>query len=137
MLPFRGQTLWWIKPSIIYFDNIDDAVDTHADEANAIITTAYTKIRDIIQQDGGKRVTQHTFQILGVMQDLVKQLQPTSLELRQIAEKYEVEKRVNEGMAAAAALRDATMARLPDLYGQLRQKVRLSLHIFLFFYKMC
>ena len=46
------------------FDLVDDAIDAHVDEANAVITRAVTKIRDLIQEDGRKFVTQHTFRIL-------------------------------------------------------------------------
>lgn len=112
------------------FDAVDDKVDAHADEANALIATAYTQIRDLIQQDGGKHVTQHTVQILGVLRNLKKQLQSEGL-----AEKYEVKERVNEASTAAAALLDVTKAKIQDskLFGQLQQKVRLLQHNILWF----
>jgi hypothetical protein len=112
------------------FDAVDDKVDAHADEANALIATAYSQICDLIQQDGGK--SDATYRSgLGVLRNLTKQLQPKSLELKQMAEKYEVERRVNEGFAATVALADATKAKVQDskLFNQLQQKVRLSLHI--------
>ncbi|KAF8813665.1 hypothetical protein BYT27DRAFT_7180416 [Phlegmacium glaucopus] len=115
------------------FDVVDGAVDAHADEANAIIATAYTKIRDLIQQGGDKHVTQRTVQILSLLRDLREQLQPASLELRQRVEKYEVKKRVNEALAAAATLGAATMEKIPDLYDRFRPQVRLSWHICRYF----
>ena len=140
-----SQTLWFLRraakaylafPGSNFvvdqiFDAVDDKVDAHADEANALIATAYTQIHDLIQQDGGKSVTQHTAQVLGVLRNLTKQLQPKNLELKQMAEKYEVERRVNEGFAATAALADATKTKVQDskLFNQLHQKVRPSLHI--------
>jgi len=81
------------------FDAVDSKVDAHADEANALIATACTQIRDLIQQDGGKV---HTVQILGVLRNLMKELQPKGLELKQTA---------NEGFAAATA---ATKAKIRD-----------------------
>jgi hypothetical protein len=33
------------------FDVVDDKIDAHAVEANALIATAYTQVRDIIQRD--------------------------------------------------------------------------------------
>ena len=97
------------------FDVVDDKVDAHGDEANALIATAYTQVRDLIQQDGGK------VQILEVVRNLTKQLQSKKLGLKEIAEKYEVDKRVNNGLAAATA----ATAKIQDskVYSQL-QKVR-------------
>ena len=110
------------------FDAVDDKVDAHADEANALIATAYTQIRDLILQDGGK---QHAVQILKVLRNLMKQLQPKSLELKeQMAEKFEVEKnRATDTLATAVAV---TKAKIQDskLFDQLQQqKVGLSRHI--------
>jgi len=100
------------------FDVVDDNVDAHGDEANALIATAYTQIRDLIQQDG----KQHAIQILGVLRNLTTQLQPNNLELKQqMAEKYEVgKKRVNDGLAAATAV---TKAKIQDskLFDQLKK----------------
>ena len=42
------------------------------DEANAVIARAVTEIRDLIQEDGEKLVTQHTFRILGAIRDLTR-----------------------------------------------------------------
>jgi hypothetical protein len=84
------------------FDAVDDKVDAHGDEANALIATAYTQIRDLIQQDG----KQHAVQVLGILRNLTKQLQPKSLELKeQMAERYEVEKkRATDGFATATTV---------------------------------
>ena len=102
------------------FDAVDDKVDAHADEANAFIATAYTQIRDLVQQDEGK---QHVVQILGVLRKLMKQLQPQSLEVkRQMAEKYEVEKkRATDGLASATTV---AKAKIQDskLFDQLQQQ---------------
>ena len=82
------------------FDAVDSKVDAHADEANALIATACTQIRDLMQQDGGKV---HAVQILGVLRNLTKELQPKGLELKQMA---------NEGVAAAKAkIRDSLNKR--------------------------
>ena len=87
------------------FDAVDDKVDAHADEANALIATAYTEIRNLVEQDG----KQHAVLILGVLRNLMKQLQPKSLELReQVAEGYEVgKKRATDGLATATAVAKA------------------------------
>lgn len=103
------------------FDALRDSVDAHADEANARIAKAYTQIRDIIQQDGEKHVAQHTAQIMGIMRDLKKELQPSALALREVAEKHEVKKRIDEGLAATKAIIQDSKGR----FGQLRQQVRL------------
>jgi len=108
-----SQVLWFLRSAVKsyltfpgsnfvvdqIFDAVDSKVDAHADEANALIATAYTQIRDLIQQDGGKI---HTVQILGVLRNLTKELQPKGLELKQMA---------NEGFAAATA---ATKAKIRD-----------------------
>jgi len=104
------------------FDAVDDKVDAHADEANALIATASTQIRDIIQQDGDKSVMQHSAKILGVLRNLMKQLQPKSLELKEMAEKYEVRKKVDDGWVAATAGLDVTKEKAHDLKSQLQQK---------------
>jgi len=100
------------------FDVVDSQVDAHADKANAVIATAYTQIRDLIQ-DRGKT---HTVQVLAVLRNLMKELQPKGLELKEMAEKYEVERRVNEGFAAATTV---TKAKIQDsrLFSQLQQKI--------------
>ena len=87
------------------FDAVDDKVDAHADGANALIATAYNQISDLIQQDG----KQHAVQILGILRNLMKQLQPKSLELKeQVAVRYEVEKkRTTDGLATAMGLAKA------------------------------
>ena len=87
------------------FDAVDDKVDAHADEANALIATAYTEIRNLVEQDG----KQHAVLILGVLRNLMKQLQPKSLELReQVAEGYEIgKKRATDGLATATAVAKA------------------------------
>lgn len=84
------------------FDAVDDKVDAHTDEANALIATAYTQIRDVIQQDG----KQHAVLILGILRNLMGQLQPQSLELKeQMTVRYEVEKkRATDGFATAVAV---------------------------------
>lgn len=84
------------------FDVVDDRVDAHGDEANALIATASTQIRDLIQQDG----KQHAVLVLGILRDLMKQLQPNSLELKeQMADRYEVgKKRATDGLTAATAV---------------------------------
>jgi len=102
------------------FDTLRDPVDAHADQANAYIAKAYTQIRDIIQQDGEKHVVQHTAQIMGIMGDLTKELQPSALALTQMAEKYEVKKRVNEGLAATRAIIQDSKGR----FDQLRQQIK-------------
>jgi len=91
------------------FNAVDDKVDAHADEANALIATACNQIRDLIQQDG----KQHAVQILGILRDLTKQLQPNSMELKQqMAEKFEVGKnKVKDGLTAATAV---TKAKIQD-----------------------
>ena len=91
------------------FDAVDDKVDAHADEANALIATAYTQIRDLIQQDG----KQHAVLMLGILRNLMKQLQPKSLELKeQMAERYEVGKqRATDGLATATT---AAKTKLQD-----------------------
>jgi hypothetical protein len=91
------------------FDAVDGQVDAHADEANALIATAYTQIRDLVQQDG----KQHAILILGILRNLTKQLQPKSLELKeQMAERYEVEKkRATDGLSTATT---AVRAKLQD-----------------------
>jgi len=83
------------------FDAVDDKVDAHGDEANALIATAYTQIRDLIQQDG----KEHAGQVLKILRNLMKELQPKSLELKeQMAERYEVgKKRATDGLATSAA----------------------------------
>jgi len=95
------------------FDAVDSKVDAHADEANALIATAYTQIRDLIQQDGGKI---HTAQILGVLRNLTKELQPKGLELKQKA---------NEGFAAATA---ATKAKIRDSLNKRLEERSSDLH---------
>ena len=101
------------------FDAVGDNVDAHADEANALIATAYTRIRDIIQQDG----KQHAVLILGVLRDLMKQLQPKSLELKQqMAERFEVEKnRATDGWATATT---AAKEKIQEskLFNQIQQQ---------------
>lgn len=99
------------------FDAVDDKVDAHGDEANALIATAYTQIRELIQQDGGK------LEILRVLQNLTKQLQPNSLELKEMAEKYEVKKRLDDGLTAATAAIAVAKAKLQDskVFGQLQK----------------
>lgn len=106
------------------FDAVDDKVDAHGDEANALIATAYTQIRELIQQDGGK------LEILRVLQNLTKQLQPNSLELKEMAEKYEVKKRLDDGLTAATAAIAVAKAKLQDskVFGQL-QKVWVSRYV--------
>jgi hypothetical protein len=91
------------------FDAVDNRVDAHADEANALIATAYTQIRDLVQQDG----KQHAVRILGILRNLTKQLQPQSLEFKeQMAERYEVEKnRATDGLATTIT---AARAKLQD-----------------------
>jgi len=107
-----SQVLWFLRRAVKsylafpgsnfvvdqIFDAVDSKVDTHADEANALIATAYTQIRDLIQQDGKI----HTVQILGVLRNLTKELQPKGLELKQMA---------NERFAAATAV---TKAKIQD-----------------------
>ena len=92
------------------FDAVDDKVDAHGDEANALIATACTQIRDLIQQDG----KQHAFLVLEILRNLMKQLQPKSLELKeQMAERYGVEKkRATDGLATAVTV---SRAKLQDL----------------------
>ena len=99
------------------FDAVDDKVDAHGDEANALIATAYTQIRELIQQDGGK------LEILRVLQNLTKQLQPNSLELKEMAEKYEVKKRLDDGLTAATAAIAVAKAKLQDskVFSQLQK----------------
>lgn len=127
-----SQVLWFLRRAVKsyvafpgsnfvvdqVFDAVDDKVDAHADEVNALIATAYTQIRDIIQKDEGK---QHAFQILEVLRNLMKQLQPKSLALKQrVTERYEVEKkRATDGLAGATAV---TKAKIQDskLFGQLQ-----------------
>ena len=134
-----SQVLWFLRRAVKsyvafpgsnfvvdqVFDAVDDKVDAHADEANALIATAYTQIRDLMLQDGGK---QHAVRILGVLRNLMKQLQPKSLELKeQMAGKFEVgKKRATDSLATVTAV---TKAKIQDskLFDQ--QKVGLSRHI--------
>jgi hypothetical protein len=105
------------------FDAVDDKVDAHGDEANALIATAYTQIRDLIQQDG----KQHAVQVLGILRNLMKQLQPKSLELKeQMAERYGVEKRRATDGSATAITVAKTKLQDSNLF---QQKVWLSWHI--------
>ena len=101
------------------FDVVDDKVDAHGDEANALIATAYTQISDLMLQDG----KQHAVQILEISGNLMKQLQPKSLEIKQrMAERYEVEKtRASESLATATAV---AKAKVQDskLFDQLQQR---------------
>jgi hypothetical protein len=128
-----SQVLWFLRRAVKsyvafpgsnfvvdqVFDVVGDNVDAHADEANALIATAYTQIRDIMQQDG----KQHVVQILGVLRNLMKQLQPKSLELKQqTAERYEVEKkRATDGWATAISV---TKAKIQEskIFDQIQQK---------------
>ena len=128
-----SQVLWFLRRAVKsyvafpgsnfvvdqVFDAVDDKVDAHADEANALIATAYTQIRELIQQDG----KQHAVQILGVLRNLMKELQPKSLALKeQMAERYEVGKeRAADGLATITTV---AKAKIQDskLFDQLEQR---------------
>lgn len=56
------------------FDQIDETVDAHAEEANVIIGQAYLDILKIVQHGGNNHESHTTFEIMGVCRRLLEDL---------------------------------------------------------------
>ena len=97
------------------FDRLDETVDAHAEEANAIIGQAYTDIVQIVQQGGNRHETFSVLEILSVCRRLVKELGALGLKAGQpLAERLELDKKMAAVSASASSLVETVKAKSPE-----------------------
>ncbi|KAJ3518124.1 hypothetical protein NLJ89_g41 [Agrocybe chaxingu] len=98
------------------FDSAEEVVGPRADEANAIIAKAYEDVFLVVQTGRNEHRPSSVVQILSICRQLVKDL--TALGARAgapIAERLELEKRMQEIGSSADALVQGAKSKLPEV----------------------
>ncbi|KAF8971053.1 hypothetical protein BDZ97DRAFT_1787451 [Flammula alnicola] len=94
------------------FDAIDDAVDTHAPEANTVIKKAYDDILEVVQRDGNMHKAASASDILSIAQNLLNDLTALGVKVGQpISKQLELERRIAELGATTASFSNAVKSQ--------------------------
>ncbi|KJA27659.1 hypothetical protein HYPSUDRAFT_197842 [Hypholoma sublateritium FD-334 SS-4] len=98
------------------FDALDDVVDAHADEANAIIGAAAADVLVVVQRDGNECGTGAVVDVVRIMRRLLGDLQALGAKAgAPLAERLELERRAEQFKAGSAAAYGAVRARGADV----------------------
>jgi len=104
----------------IGFDSISETVDTHAEEANAILYQAYIDILNVVMKGGDEHRLGSAVDIATITQNLVKDMKGLGIKVAQpISQIIEIEKHAAAVSSAAASALEEIKSRGPAVQDSL------------------